>query len=52
MKSINEPTAAAISTATNHSGDKTVLVYDLGGGTVDVTVVKNKAAPSSNRNRW
>ena len=39
-KIINEPTAAAISYGYKHSADKTLLVYDLGGGTFDVTIVK------------
>ncbi len=42
LKIINEPTAAAISYGYNHSIDKTVMVYDLGGGTFDVTIVKIK----------
>ncbi len=36
---INEPTAAALSYEANHQGHKKVLVYDLGGGTFDVSVV-------------
>jgi molecular chaperone DnaK len=41
---INEPTAAAIAYGVlNAGGDKTVLVYDLGGGTFDVTVIKVSA---------
>jgi molecular chaperone DnaK len=39
-KIINEPTAAAINYGYKHSDDKTVMVYDLGGGTFDVTIVK------------
>ncbi len=39
-KIINEPTAAAISYGYKHSVDKTVMVYDLGGGTFDVTIVR------------
>ncbi len=39
-KIINEPTAAAISYGYKHSNDKTVMVYDLGGGTFDVTIVR------------
>jgi len=39
-KIINEPTAAAISYGYKHSEDKTLLVYDLGGGTFDVTIVR------------
>lgn len=37
---INEPTAAAVSFGVEHSLDGTVLVYDLGGGTFDVTLLK------------
>ena len=36
---INEPTAAALAYETSHTGRKRVLVYDLGGGTFDVSVV-------------
>jgi molecular chaperone DnaK len=37
---INEPTAAAIAYGINEQTDQTVLVYDLGGGTFDVTIIK------------
>ncbi len=38
---INEPTAAALSyCARQFQEDRTILVYDLGGGTFDVTVVQ------------
>lgn len=37
---INEPTAAAISYGMNEESDKVALVYDLGGGTFDVTIIK------------
>lgn len=40
LKIINEPTAAAISYGYNRESDKTVMVYDLGGGTFDVTIVR------------
>ncbi len=40
QKIVNEPTAAAISYGYNKAGNKTVMVYDLGGGTFDTTVVR------------
>ncbi|WP_069472713.1 Hsp70 family protein [Candidatus Marithrix sp. Canyon 246] len=39
VRMINEPTAAALSYETNHKTHKHILVYDLGGGTFDVSVV-------------
>ena len=44
LKIINEPTAAIISYGLTDSGDKNVMVYDLGGGTFDVTVAKVSGA--------
>ncbi|WP_028581220.1 Hsp70 family protein [Desulfogranum japonicum] len=40
VKMINEPTAATLVYESNHVGSKRVLVYDLGGGTFDVSVVQ------------
>ncbi len=37
---INEPTAAAISYGLKSDEDKVILVYDLGGGTFDITVIE------------
>src|ERR1700736_4139889 len=37
---INEPTAAAICYGLNAQQEQTVLVYDCGGGTLDVTVLR------------
>lgn len=43
MSIINEPTAAAITYGvTEDSKNKTVLVYDLGGGTFDITMIDIK----------
>jgi molecular chaperone DnaK (HSP70) len=39
VKIINEPTAAALAYESGHQGHKRILVYDLGGGTFDVSVV-------------
>lgn len=39
VRIINEPTAAALAYEAGHKGHKRVLVYDLGGGTFDVSVV-------------
>ncbi|OWA52768.1 Heat shock 70 kDa protein [Hypsibius exemplaris] len=43
---INEPTAAAVayglqSTDDGSAADKTILVYDFGGGTLDVSIIKS-----------
>ena len=39
VKMINEPTAAALAYEGNAHVGKTIMVYDLGGGTFDVSVV-------------
>lgn len=38
---LNEPTAAAMAYANTHPGDQQVLVFDWGGGTLDVTVLRS-----------
>ncbi|MCL6525243.1 MAG: molecular chaperone DnaK [Thermaceae bacterium] len=40
LRIINEPTAAALAYGLDKKGDETVLVFDLGGGTFDVTVLE------------
>jgi len=40
LKIINEPTAAIIAYGLTGSGKKNVMVYDLGGGTFDVTIAQ------------
>ena len=39
LRIINEPTAAALAYGLNEKQTKNILVYDLGGGTFDVTVL-------------
>jgi len=39
VRIINEPTAAALAYESGHEGARKALVYDLGGGTFDVSVV-------------
>lgn len=37
---VNEPTSAALSYGLNHGEDQKVMVYDLGGGTFDVSIIE------------
>jgi len=40
VRMINEPTAASLAYGLDSSGSKTVMIYDLGGGTLDVSIVR------------
>lgn len=37
---VNEPTAAALAYGLDKSGNKTIAVYDLGGGTFDISILE------------
>ena len=40
LRIINEPTAAALAYGVDKKGDKTVAVFDLGGGTFDISILE------------
>ncbi|MCH8108898.1 MAG: molecular chaperone DnaK [Chloroflexi bacterium] len=40
LRIINEPTAAALAYGLDKQGDETIAVYDLGGGTFDITILR------------
>jgi len=40
LRIINEPTAAALAYGLDKKGDKTIAVFDLGGGTFDISILE------------
>ena len=40
LRIINEPTAAALAYGLDKKGDMTIAVYDLGGGTFDISILR------------
>lgn len=40
LRVINEPTAAALAYGLDKSGDRVIAVYDLGGGTFDISILE------------
>jgi molecular chaperone DnaK len=40
VRMINEPTAASLAYGLDSMGSRTVMIYDLGGGTLDVSIVR------------
>ena len=50
LRIINEPTAAAMAYGLNKVGDRTILVFDLGGGTYDLSLLSVSNSEDGNGN--
>lgn len=51
LRIVNEPTAAALAYGLDKDKDETILVFDLGGGTFDVSISSSRKARSKSRPR-
>lgn len=51
LRIVNEPTAAALAYGLDKDKDETILVFDLGGGTFDVSISSSRKARSKSRRR-
>src|SRR3546814_4775010 len=47
LRIINEPTAAALAYGLDKQDNKTIVVYDLGGGTFDISVLERSEEHTS-----
>ena len=54
LRLLNEPTAAALAYGLDNGAEGTYMVYDLGGGTFDVSLLKltSKFSPRAAIRRW
>ena len=57
VRILNEPTAAALAYGADRRGDRTILIYDLGGGTFDVSLVRSRtrsprSSPATATTSW
>lgn len=49
LRIINEPTAASLAYGLDKHGDETIAVFDLGGGTFDITILDTGADEDGNQ---